>query len=159
MFIARDVKEEFDDTSSVLVEVAFVIADGAEALSPDFILVVVFVGDVFGLEDFGMDADDEDFLVVGAVENADAPALGQALAGAPKEIVFEFFGAGMFEAVDLAALGIDARHDVLNGAVFSGSIHRLENEEEGVFVVGVEEFLKIAEFVDVIGEDLFVVGF
>lgn len=120
---------------------------------------MVFVGEVLGLKDFGMDANDKDFLVVGAVENADAAALGQALGGAPEEIMVEFFGARMLEREDLATLGIDAGHDMLDGAVLARAIHGLKDEEKGVFVVGVEEFLEVAEFVGVFREKIFVVGF
>ena len=39
-----------------------------------------------------MDPQRDDFLVVGAVEDADAAALGQRLRGAPQEVVVEFLG-------------------------------------------------------------------
>ncbi len=51
-----------------------------------------------------MDANDEDLFVVGAVEDADAAALREPAVGAPQEIVFQFGGAGLLEAGDVAAL-------------------------------------------------------
>ena len=40
-----------------------------------------------------MDADHEHLLVVGAVEDADAAALGQRLVVPPQKVVIQFFGA------------------------------------------------------------------
>ena len=39
---------------------------------------------------------------------------------------------------DLAALRVDAGHDVLDGAVFAGRVHRLEDHQQGQRVLGVE---------------------
>ena len=75
-----------------------------------------------------MDADDEYFFVVRTVEDADAAALGQTARGAPEEIMFQLFGAGLLEAGDFASLRIDSGHDVAYGAIFTGSVHALEDE-------------------------------
>ena len=119
-----------------------------------------------------MDLDDEHILVIRAVEDADAPALRQGFHIAPEEIVVEFLGGGFLEAVDLAALGIDAGHDVADGAVLARRIHRLENQQHRVGVAGVEQFLGRIELLavfrqnrgrplldDVFAEFLGVVGF
>jgi len=53
-----------------------------------------------------MDADDEYFFVVRTVEDADAAALGQTARGAPEEIMFQLFGAGLLEAGDFASCGL-----------------------------------------------------
>ena len=45
---------------------------------------------VLARQDFRMHAHHQHFLVVRAVEDADAPALGQRLGDAPEEIVIEF---------------------------------------------------------------------
>ena len=45
------------------------------------------------------------------------PRSGSALAAPPQEIVIELLGRRMLERIDLAALRIDARHDVLDRAV------------------------------------------
>ena len=46
----------------------------------------------------------------------------------------QFGGARMFEAEDLAALGVDPGHHVSDGAVFSGRIHRLKNQQDRMAV-------------------------
>ena len=45
---------------------------------------------------------------------------------------------GCLKLIDLAALRVDARHDVLDRAVLAGGVHRLEDDQDGVAVVGVE---------------------
>jgi hypothetical protein len=44
----------------------------------------------------------------------------------------------MFVAENLAALGIDAGHDVTDGAVLSGRVHCLKDQQEGIAIGGVE---------------------
>jgi len=44
-----------------------------------------------------MHANDQHFLVIGTIEDADAPAFGQAARRAPEKIVFQLLGAGLFE--------------------------------------------------------------
>ncbi len=92
-----------------------------------------------------MHAHDEDLLVVRAVEDADAPALRQALDVAPHEVVVEVLPRGLLEREHLAALRIDARHDVLDGAVLAGRVHRLKHEQQRPAVLGVEHVLLFRE--------------
>ena len=75
-----------------------------------------------------MYADDEYFFVVRTIEDADAAALGQTARGAPEEIMFQLFGAGLLEAEDFASLRIDPGHDMPYGAIFTGGVHSLEDE-------------------------------
>lgn len=159
LFFLGDVEEEFDDAGAVADEVFFHFDDGAVAVIPEGGVVEAFLGEFFFLEDLGVDAEDEDFLVVGAVEDADASAFGEAAVGAPEEVVLEVFGGGLLEAEDFAALGVDAGEDVFDGAVLACGVHGLEDQEEGVAVVGVEEVLEFVEFVDVAGEMFLVVLF
>ena len=91
-----------------------------------------------------MHADDQHFLVVGSVEDADPPAFRQIARGAPEKIVLQFGGAGMFEAEYLAALRIDPGHDVPDGAVFSGRIHRLKDQQDGIAIGCVVKLLQRA---------------
>ena len=88
-----------------------------------------------------MHADDQHFLVIGSVEDADPPAFRQIAGGAPEKIVFQFGGAGMFEAEHLAALRVDPGHHVLDGAVFSRRIHRLKDQQDGIAIGRVEKLL------------------
>ena len=51
------------------------------------------------------------------------PRSGQRGVGAPEEVVVELLRARRLEGVHVAALGIDARHHVLDGAVLAGRVH------------------------------------
>ena len=97
-----------------------------------------------------MHADDQHLLVIGSVEDADPPAFRQIARGAPEKIVFQFGGAGMFEAEHLAALGIDPGHHVPDGAVFSRRIHRLKDQQDGMAVGCVEKLLLRAQLRNVL---------
>ncbi len=99
-----------------------------------------------------MDADDEDFFVVAAIENADAAALWNAFVSAPQVVVIELLVAGRFERKNLAALRIDAGHDVLDDAVLAGGVERLKNQKDGPAVLRVELFLEAAEEANAIFE-------
>src|SRR5271168_468538 len=57
--------------------------------------------------------------------------------------------------MDLAALGIDAVEDRLDGAVLAGRIHALEDQQQRPAVLSVEFFLKIAQALAVRIQDLF----
>ncbi len=88
---------------------------------------------------------DQHFLVVGAVEDADASAFRQIAGGAPQKVMLQFGGAGMLEAENLAALRVDPGHHVLDGAVLSGRIHGLEYQQDGMAVGGVQQLLQGAQ--------------
>ena len=49
-----------------------------------------------------------------------------------------FLGRRRLEVVDLAALRVDARHHVADGAVLAGRVHRLEDQQQRARVLGVE---------------------
>ena len=68
-----------------------------------------------------MHADDQHLLVIGPIEDADPPPFRQIAGRPPKKIVFQFDGAGMLEAEDLAALRVDPGHHVADCAVFSAA--------------------------------------
>ena len=99
-------------------------------------------------EQFGVDAHDEDVFVIAAVEDADVAAIGKDLEAAPEIIVIELLGRGSLKGIDLAALWVDAGHDVFDNAVLAGGVHGLEDEEQRPFVVGVEAVLELCEDFD-----------
>ena len=68
----------------------------------------------------------------------------------------QFLGAGMLEAEHLAALRIDAGHDVLDRAVLARRVHRLKNQQQRIAVVRVEQILPLAQVLDVRGEQFLV---
>src|SRR5262249_18441052 len=72
----------------------------------------------------------------------------------PHEVVIEVFPRGLLEREHLAALRIDARHDVLDGAVLAGRIHRLKDEQQRPAVLGVEHVLLFGEPLDAAREQI-----
>src|SRR6516162_10246586 len=121
--------------------------DVGEPLIPDF-LANVRPGQPLASEDLGVHAHDQDLFVVRPVEDADAPALGQAPDVAPHEVVVQVFPRGLLERELLASLRIYARHDVLNGAVLTRRIHRLKHKQQGPAVLRVEHVLLFSEPLD-----------
>ena len=73
------------------------------------------------------------------------PRSGRSRGGAPEEIVLQLGCARMLEAEYLAALRIDAGHDVLDRAVLAGRVHGLEDQQQGIGVRGVQQLLLLAE--------------
>ena len=88
-----------------------------------------------------MHAHDENFLVVGTIEDADASALRNLYGVAPQEIVRKLLVGGLLERDDVAPLRIDARHDVLDRAVLARRVHRLEDQQHGPGILRVEHVL------------------
>src|SRR5579859_2565128 len=132
------------------------IHDRAKAAFPDRFLVEELLRNPFAAENLGMNSDDEHFLVVGPVEDADLPSLRKGDRRPPKEIVTQFRGARMLETEYLATLGIDSGHHVLDGPILSRGIHGLEDQEQGISVGGVEQGLQGTEVFNVILENVFI---
>ncbi len=101
-----------------------------------------------------MDPDDEDLLVVGAVEDADVAALRELLLVAPQVVVVEILARRDLEAADLDALWVDPAHDVADGAVLAGRVHRLEDHHDAVGVLGGKTRLVVGEEPDAEAKDL-----
>ena len=101
-----------------------------------------------------MHANDEHFLVVGTIEDADPPAFRQPAGRAPQKIVLQFLGARLFEAEHLAALRIDPGHDVPDGAVLAGRVHPLKDQQQGVAARRVVKALQRAQRVNVFSQEL-----
>src|SRR4029453_14660743 len=66
----------------------------------------------------------------------------------PQVIVVEIVRGGDAKGVHLTPLWIDARHHVLDGAVFSSPIDGLKNQEDRPPILGVEPFLQLGEGLD-----------
>ena len=91
LFVLRDVQEELADEHALARKVALVGVDVLEPFAPD-VLGDKVRRQLLLREDVLVDADDERFLVVGAVEDADVAAPGQAAGRTPQKIVIELFG-------------------------------------------------------------------
>ena len=81
------------------------------------------------------------------------PAPRQRLRDPPQEVVVPLLGARRLERVHVAALRIDAGHDVLDDAVLAGRIHALKHDEHGPTTVGVKALLQLLKPRDRIREN------
>src|SRR5581483_12460458 len=95
---------------------------------------------------------DEDFLEIGAVEDADMPAPRQDQRGAPQEVVVELELARGLEGMHLAALRVHARHYVLDHAVLAAGVEALQHDEDGPLMLGVEPVLELGEPLHPVGK-------
>src|SRR5579859_2614014 len=141
---SRDIEEEFQDHDALTREI---MLDRSNVL-------VAFAPDAFGHElcgDFllrqllAMHAHDQAFLVVGAVEDTDAPALRQCDHGPPHEVVVELLVRWLLEGRDLAALRINSFEHALDRGVLAGRIHALEDQKQRPAVLRIELFLEIGQ--------------
>ena len=103
-----------------------------------------------------MHPNDQHFLVIGAIEDTDPSAFGKATGRTPEKIVLQLFGARLFETEYLAALRIHPRHDVPNGAVLTGGVHPLKNQQQRITIGGVVKPLQRAQRFDVVFQKLLI---
>src|SRR5579862_8553204 len=75
------------------------------------------LGDSLLVDELRMHANDQHFLIVGAVENGDLPARRHADIRTPQKIVSQLLMGWRFERVHVYALRIDAAGDVLDETV------------------------------------------
>src|SRR5579863_4499000 len=94
LLLFREVEEELDDASAVGVKVFLKIDNRTIPIVPDCLVIMRSVRDALAEQNFGMHAGNQDFLVVGPVEDADPPAFRKVAGGAPEKIVLQFTGAG-----------------------------------------------------------------
>ena len=153
LFFFRKVEEKLDDSRSVTVEMLFQVHDGTIPFLPDSFLVKQLVRQPLAAQNLRMHPNDQHFLVIGTVEDADAAAFRQTLGGAPQKIVLQFRSTGMFETEHLAALGIDAGHHVPDGAVLAGGVHRLKNQQHRIAVGRVVKMLQRAQLLHLFFEE------
>jgi hypothetical protein len=102
-----------------------------------------------------VDLHHQNLFVIRTVEDADPPALGERLHVPPQKVMVEFFVGRFLEAEDLAALRIHPGHDVLDGAVLAGRVHRLQDDQHRINIIGVEELLCLSQLLEVLGQDDF----
>ena len=141
LLLLGDVEEEFEGEDVVVGEHGLELVDVFETAT-----------DGFGRDEL-VDSWGEDVLVVRPVEDLDHAAGGYLGVDAPEEVVARFDGCGDFEGGYIATLGVDSGEDVADGAVLASGIHALEDDEQGLRLAGVEEFLKAGELLTVFGEN------
>ena len=132
------------------------VHDGTIPILPDGFLVAQLFRKSLGTENLRMDANDEHFLVIGTIEDADPPALRQTPGRAPEKIMFQFLGARLFETENLAALRIDPGHDVPDGAVLAGSIYPLKDQQQRIAVGRVVKALQRIQLFNVVSEEFLI---
>ncbi len=145
LFFLGEVEEELEDADAVTVEIVLEADDVAVAVAPEVFVSGVLVRKHLRGQDGRHGFGDEDLFIVGAIEDADMATYGQAFGGAPEKVMGEFLPAGLFEAVDHTALGVDAAHDVADGPVFAGGIHALKNQQQRITSVGVKHPLALVQ--------------
>ena len=89
-----------------------------------------------------MHSDNQHFLIIGTIENADPATFRQTAGRAPEKIMFQLLGAWLFEVENLAALGINPRHHMPNGAILAGSIHALKYQQQRGFIRCIMQILQ-----------------
>jgi hypothetical protein len=141
LLLVRQMQKDLDDLRAITMKVLLQVRDGFIPLLPNVLPVAQLRGKSLAAENLRMHSDDQHFLVIGTVEDADAAALRKPARRAPEKVMFEFFSARLFEAEDFAALRIHAGHDVPDGAVFAGAVHALENEQQRIAVGRVVKLL------------------
>ena len=153
LLLLRHVQEELEDHRPVPDQVPLERVDVLVAPPPE-LLPELLARQPLRRQQLGVDLHDEDVLVVRPVEDPDPPPLGQAPHVPPEEVVVQVLGRRLLEAEDLAALGVDPGHDVLDRPVLAGRVHRLEDDQHRVPVVGVEQVLGLGQVREVLVEDL-----
>src|SRR4051812_12839831 len=99
-----------------------------------------------------MNAHDQGLLVVRAVEDADPSSLRDPDRRAPEKIVREILLARRLERVNVAALRVETRHDMLDDAILAGGIHSLQHDQQRPAAVAIEALLQLAETLEVVRE-------
>ena len=147
LLLARDVQEEFEHGGALPRQISLKPGDVVEALPPNP-LGYERRRHPLPPEQFRVHTDNEHLLIVRPVEDADAATLRQALLAAPQVVVIKIFQGGLLERVHLAPLRVHPRHDVADGAILAGGVHRLEQQQQGVAVLGVELVLLLGQPLD-----------
>jgi hypothetical protein len=87
--------------------------------------------------------DDEDVLVVRAVEDADLAGPRQGLRDPPQEVVAALLGRWRLEPSDLRPLRVEPADHMDDGAVLPAGVHALEHEQQGTGALRVEALLEL----------------
>ena len=156
LFVLRQMEEELDDTGAITMEMLLQVHDRTIPFLPNGFLVAQLFRKAFVAENLGMHPNDENFLIVGTIEDGDPPAFGKPVRGAPEEIMFQFLGAWLFETENVAALRIDPGHDVADGAVLAGGVYPLKNQQQRIAVGRVVKLLHCAQLCNVFFQDVLI---
>src|SRR5882762_9279512 len=92
-----------------------------------------------------VDAHNQYFFVVGAIENADPAPFRGALMRSPEIVVVQFFSAGRLKRENGASLRVYTGHHVFDHTILAGSVQTLEDDHDRPAVLRVEFLLQVAE--------------
>src|SRR3954471_24642 len=92
-----------------------------------------------------MNTNDQHLLIVRTVEDRNHTRRRKEASWAPEEVVQTFFIGRSSKAEDVYALRINARHDVLDGAVFTGGIERLQNNNHRILFARPKNILRFRQ--------------
>ena len=145
-------QEELQDQRAVAREMALERADVLEALLPD-VLVDEFARQLLTRQE-SPDGRARPALPRSSerLKMPMRPRSGSAMAVRHRKSWSSSSRARRLEGVDLAALRVDARHDVLDRAVLAGGVHRLEHRQHRPAVLGVELLLQVGKPFYAVGE-------
>jgi len=145
LLLSGEMQINLNDVGSIVMEVSLQIEDGAKPFRPDGLVIHIHLWESFAAENLRMHANDQHLLIIRPIGDADPPAFWEVTICAPQKIVLQFAVAGLFESEYLAALGVDTGHHVLDGPIFSGRVHPLEDQQHSKAVGGIEKLLQHAQ--------------
>ncbi len=142
LLVLGDVEEDLDHPGADRGQVGFELVDELVAGPPDLLRGQL------------LHPDDEDVLVVGAVEDHHVALGRRAPVDPPQEVVGQLVLRGHAERHHLGAGRVQPGEEVLDGAVLAARVDGLEDDEERLLVFGEEPLLEAAEPVVEVGEGL-----
>ena len=139
-------QKDLDHGEAVGCQIFFPVCDLLITLFPN--VLVNEIPRKLPLMDQIMNARHDDVFILRTVENADISALRQGFIDAPHVIMILLLTCRLFEGDDLHAARIEARKDMVHRTVLAGRIHRLQDDNEAVGILGIELFLKHLQLFD-----------
>ena len=147
LLLLGHVQEQLHDLEAVVDEITLPVVDVAEAALPH-----VALGsrswEMLPGQEVRVDADDQHFFVVGAVEDGDIAPSREYFGAAPHEVVFQFLGRGRLETGHVHALRVHPAHHVADGPVLAGGVERLDDHQQAIRVLGGQARLVFTEEFD-----------
>ena len=133
LLVFRDVQEELEDVGIVLDEAALERVDAGVTGRPDL------------SRDQVVHADDQDVLVVRAVEDGHLAPCGRGPVDPPQEVVGAFLGGRLLEPHHLAPLRVHRAQEVVDRPVLAPRVQRLQTDQERPPPLGVEQLLEFLQ--------------
>ena len=129
---------------SVFRQVPFPVTDLAIPGFPD-IFIYQILGNLIIFNQI-MDTGNHHIFIMGTIENTDISPAGQRLIDTPHIIVILFFCRRLLKRNDMDTVWIKMRENMLNRAVFSCRVHRLQYDNKPVCILGIQLRLVQGQF-------------